>query len=454
MNGVETFKEALDKDWYGQTTLHPLALAAVMLFGTALLLVPRRCATWPLLAMACFIAPAQRLVVAGFDFNMLRLMVLFGWIRVLFRGEIAGFRARSLDLVFLAFVVVGVTVYTVQWGTSAALVYRLGWAYDTVGMYFLFRVLVRDLDDLAGAATGAALLALPVAAAFLVERATARNLFSVFGGVREITMLRNGRLRCQGAFAHPIMAGTFWAVLLPLIGALWWRSRRARRLAVVGGVAALVIIITCSSSGPMATVMAVVVGALAWHVRSHLRTIRWGILGMLVLLHIVMNKPVWHLIARIDLVGGSTGWHRYFLIDRAIAHFPEWALLGTRSTAHWGQGLYDITNEYVLHGIRGGALSLALFIALIVLAFRNAGRLRRFVAGDAFASALAWGLGVMMLGHVISFIGASYFGQIDLVWYLPLAALASLVPARRTAPRARPASMFVTAPARPAEATA
>ena len=43
---------------------------------------------------------------------------------------------------------------------------------------------------------------------------------AAMGGVPEITVVREGRLRCQGAFAHPILAGCFWAEQLPLIAAL------------------------------------------------------------------------------------------------------------------------------------------------------------------------------------------------------------------------------------------
>ena len=68
---------------------------------------------------------------------------------------------------------------------------------------------------------------------------------------------------------------------------------------------------------------------------------------VLVTLHLVMKAPVWALLARIDLTGSSSGYHRYVLIDQCISRFSEWRLIdigrprhgvgicGTQSTPMW-----------------------------------------------------------------------------------------------------------------------
>ena len=80
--------------WFNQTTLHPLGIIAILLLGVATIVVPRRYALVPALVVACFVAPAQRVVLATLDFNFLRIMVFFGWARVLLRGELASFREK------------------------------------------------------------------------------------------------------------------------------------------------------------------------------------------------------------------------------------------------------------------------------------------------------------------------------------------------------------------------
>lgn len=412
-------------DFVDQTTIHPVGLLAVTILGFALLLLPRRYAVWPMIVMACFVAPAQRLAILSLDFNLLRVMVIFGLLRLLMRGEHEAFRWRPVDSLVICWAGAGTASYTLLQGSGAALVYRLGVTYDAVGMYFLFRCLVRDWDDIRRTTAGFVVVSVPVLAAFLIEHATGQNLFAFLGGVPEITDVRDGRLRCQGAFAHAILAGCFWASVMPLMAAQWWRGGSERWLGVLGVCTSCGIVVLCASSTPVMAVAFGVVGAGIFLLRREMRLVRWALLLMLTGLHLVMKAPVWHLMARVNVVGGSTGWHRYHLVDEAINHFGEWALLGTLSTAHWGYGLQDVTNQYVLEGVRGGMGTLVLFVLMIAFAFGQVGRLwRKACRRDEVM--LAWALGIMLLIHCTNFMAVSYFGQIDMLWYLTLAMIAGM----------------------------
>jgi hypothetical protein len=413
-------------EYYGQTTVHPIGLAALIVLGIALLLLPRRYAVWPIIVMACFIAPAQRIAVFTLNFDLLRIMVLFGSVRVLVRGETKEFVWHSLDIAVVAWAVVGTTAYILFWGDGSAIKYKLGVLYDIIGMHFMFRCLVRDWSDVAFVTAGFALASVPVAAAFLVEHSTGRNMFAILGGVPEITVVRDGRLRCQGAFAHAILAGCFWAAVLPMMVVQLLNRGKSRALAVVGICASCVIIVTCASSTPVMAALFVVVGFAFFPLRGQMRWIRWGLVVVLVSLHMTMKQPVWHLVARVDLAGGSTGYHRFLLIDRAIDNFGDWWLLGTDSTERWLEGLYDVTNQYILEGVRGGVVGTALFVLIIALGFRTAGRLCRAHSADRKTVIVAWACGVAVFVHAMNFIGVSYFGQINMVWHLLLATLASL----------------------------
>lgn len=413
-------------EWANQTTLHPLGLVAVVVLGLVMLVAPRRYAVLPMIVMACFVASAQRLVVVGFDFNLLRLMVLFGWARILLRGENRGFVWKPLDLTIVLWLLCGAAIYTILHGTLDAFINRLGWAYDAAGMYFLFRCLIRTWSDVEDIIIGFAWVSIPLAGAFVLEQFTGRNVFSIFGGVPAITVIREGRLRCQGAFSHPILAGCFWASLIPLFAGLWWRGGQSRTWSVVGLSAALIIVIMCASATPVTAVALALVAAAFFPLRKSMAFVRWGILASLVGLHLFMNAPVWHLISRITVVGGNTGWHRYHLIDQAINRIGEWGLIGTKSTSHWGWGLADVTNQYVLVGVRGGLLTLILFVAVIALAFRAVGRLLARSAPDRFRTVFTWAIGASLFVHCMNYIAVSYFGQISIVWFMLLAIIGSL----------------------------
>ncbi len=419
--------EVVDKfAWTGATILHPVGAAAAIVLGLALLALPRRYAVIPILVLACFVSTRQRIAIATIDFDLNRILVLVGWIRLLMRGEARSIRLHEVDKLVLFWVLAATVTGILRELSGAAVINRIGTAFDRAGMYFLFRCLVRDWRDVRTTVLAFVALSVPVAASFINENMTGRNFFSVFGGVAEFTRLREGKLRCQGAYAHPIIAGVFWVSVLPLMIAQWWSPRVPRLVVIVGVGCSLTIIVLSQSSTPLGGVGAVLMGGGLYLLREHMRLLRWSLLGILTVLHLVMAKGVHHLLARIDLVGGSTGWHRFNLIDKWLKNAPEWFVLGTGSTVHWGRLMGDITNQYVLEAVRGGILTFGLFIALITVCYRRIGWLWRAYPRKREYRYLAWALGVTLFAHTMMFFGVSYFGQAETAWYLTLAIIGSM----------------------------
>lgn len=404
----------------------------MFLLGIAMLVAPRRYALAPMLIMACFISPAQRIVIASLDFNLLRIMVLFGWLRIAVFAETRRLRWKPIDTIVILWVVIATVVVTLREGTTAAFIYRLGLSFDALGMYFLFRFLIQSWKDVEKLMLVTAIVSIPVAAVFLIELSTGRNMFAVFGGVSEITVVREGRLRCRGPFPHPILAGCFWAALMPLIGALWWSGRWVRWFAPIGLVASAIIVFSTASDTPISAVMAGALAAAMFPLRRSMRWVRWSMVLGLVALQIVMTNPIWHLFTRVQLVHGSTGWYRFKMIDGFVRNFSEWWLLGTRDYSKlWTHSFDSVTNQFVLEGTEGGLLTLALFVVLLALAFHGVGRIGRLVRNSRSRQIMAWMLGASLFVHCASFLAVSYFGQIVMILYLTLAAIASLSPTGR-----------------------
>lgn len=412
--------------WKDVTNIHPLGLTVVLILGMVMLFVPRRWTILPILIIACFISSVQKIVIFSLDFNLLRIMVVFGIVRIFIRGEYKSFTSKSLDKIVILWTISSFLIYTIRIGTVSAMVNRLGFAFDVFGMYFVFRCLVQNWQDIDRVILSCIFISIPVMAAFLYEQSTGHNIFSVFGGVPEMTVVREGRLRCQGAFSHAILAGCFWASLMPLVASQWWKSGKGKFWAITGLIATSTIIVCCASSTPVIGILTGILGGCMYYFRNYMRQIRWGFIISLITLHLVMRAPVWHLISRINVVGGSTGWHRFYLIDNAIKHFNEWWLLGIDSTLHWGPGMYDITNQFVFEGIQGGIITLALFILVIVYGFMNVGQILKTVAGGFYRYAISWALGVSLFIHCMNFMSVSYFGEIYVAWYLLLALIGSL----------------------------
>jgi hypothetical protein len=176
------------------------------------------------------------------------------------------------------------------------------------------------------------------------------------------------------------------------------------------------------------------VGALLlWRYRHSMRALRWGAIGLYAALAITMKAPVYYLIARIDVVGGSTGWHRSRLIESAFQHLNEWWFAGTDYTRHWmqegmdwDQTQVDITNHYLSMGVVGGIPLVFLFIAAIATAFSFVGQYVRRDDRPAQERFVAWTLGAALFAHVATFISVSYFDQSIVFLYVTLAAMGSL----------------------------
>ena len=414
---------------FDQTFIEPGVLALTAVLGILLLFVDRRFASVPFLFAACLIPVGQRIAIATLDFPMVRLLLLCGLLRIILRREHRGLGRSALDGAILLSAALSSAVYILQQGSGAAVINRLGGLLDALGTYFLFRALLRDIAALRILLQACAVLAIPLAAVMSFEWLTGRNLFAGLGGVPEFTHIRHGRLRCQGPFPHAILAGSFGAALFSLCIGLTLQRSSSRWLAGVGACAATGIVFLSASAGPIFSWLAGIGGWGAWLARRHLRPLIWGTGLGLVTLQLFMNNPIWHLITRLAVIGGATAYHRYLLIDQFLRRFPEWALLGTSSTAHWGRGLGDVTNYYVHLGVQGGIWGLGAFLFVLRCAFRNVGRAVR-TAGRIpglvprqrrnlqFAF---WGIGAALLTHCTAFVGVSYYGQIGTLFQIFLA---------------------------------
>lgn len=415
---------------YAASGLHPVALGATLLGAVLIWFLPRRHVAAVFLVVGILIPFEQQIMISRLHFPMIRLLIAVGVLRILARGELADLCLNAFDKVFLWFVASICVVFVLQWRDFDAVVNRCGFAYNALGLYWISRALIRDLDDIKQVFRGLRAIVLVVAACMLVEWKTGRNLFAVFGGVPEITEVREGRLRCQAAFAHPILAGSFGATSLPLLLSFWlWDDVRKRWLVVLSAMAAITIVLTCSSSGPLMAMLAGVFGVVMWRRREHLGRLRWAIVWMLLILHFfIMKASVWALIWRVSAFAGSTGFHRYALVDNFITHLEEWWLLGLRSTEHWGGDaqMWDVANQFVATGINGGIWAFALLVAALVLAFKAVGsavREKSVASGDRF---LCWCLGASLFAHCVGLIGIVYFDQMQIIWYWLLSAFGSL----------------------------
>ena len=379
--------------------------------------VPRKWLLLPFVMAACIIPRDQRIIIFGLDFTTIRFCIFFAILRLYLLNEVKRIKWNTFDKLFLAWIVVGTIIYILQWGSMIHIIRKSGVLYDALGLYWIFRMSIGSWDDIHRVVKLFAIFAIISAPLVIYERVTLNNPFGYFGRAEGIFYL--GRFRCEGPFQHSIMMGLFWISVVPVFVS-YFAARRSRILYALASISALICVYLSGSSTPLMAMVAVVFLGSLWKYRIYGRLIALGACAMIFALHVVMNAPVWHLMSRVNVFSGSTGWHRFRLFDLFIKNIGEWFLLGCRDVEHWGIFRGDVTNQYVLEGVRGGAVTLAIFIIMMVQAVRITG-ICSIISQNRETRILYWGFCVSILGHCVSFWGVSYFGHIMMLLFFALA---------------------------------
>lgn len=399
------------------------------------LTLPRRLAALPLLLSACYMTRGQVLEIGPANFTVPQLLVTAGFIRVAARGEQLTGGLQAVDRLLLLWA--SMLIATSAFHTSDAWVYRSGIVWTELGCYFLLRIFLQSLDQIRATFGFLCVALLPLAAAMLIEKETGHNLFGDLGGVVAESLVRDDRVRAAGPFAHPILAGTVGATLVGMALAL---RKCSRPRAACGLLAGAGIIVAATSSGPILMVVFFALGLLAWPLRRHMRALRWTALLALLILNAAMEDPVYFLIARIDITGGSQGYYRAQLIRSALEHASEWWLAGTDFTRHWmATGNHantrhtDITNHVLAMGVLGGLPLMTAFVLVLIGSFKSVGSaLAAWASAPAADQSFVWGLGALLFAFVMNFLSISLYDQSIMFFYLCLASIQSV--ARKPAP--------------------
>jgi hypothetical protein len=178
---------------------------------------------------------------------------------------------------------------------------------DAVGGYFLGRVYVRDFSTLRIIAATLIFISLPSVIFFLIEKSTGKNIFYIFGGVFENTLIREGRLRCQGPFSHPIMAGVFWASAFSLMFSVWQKYGKRGQFAILGIFSSFAIVVMTTSSTPAMALILSILFLTFYPLRKYTPIVWLAGVAIVAVANFTLEKGIFHLLSRVNLIGGSTG---------------------------------------------------------------------------------------------------------------------------------------------------
>jgi hypothetical protein len=418
------------------SSLHPAVLAAMLVTAVLMWLLPRKHVAIPFLAITFLTPMAQQIYIVGVHLFVLRILIVVGWTRIGWeriaqqKPMLAG-RLTKVDKFFLAWALVHSIAVILLWRSGAAVINQVGVLWNVIGGYFLLRFLIRDTADIRRLIKTLAVITAILGMAMLNEKLRLQNVFGYLGQVPIVPDLRDGHVRAQGPFMHPLLAGSFGATSISLFIWLWY-STKARALAVAGALGGAIMAVTCACSTPLMAGAAGVAALFVWPARRRLRVILWGFVALLAALQLVMKAPVWFLMARIDLAGGSSGYHRAMLIDTFLRHFWDWWLIGTRDAFNWGWDMWDTCNQYIQEGEGGGIVALVCFVLMIAFCFKRLGKAMRRAHRDRKQDWPLWILGAALFSHVVGFFGIAYFDQTQMVWFFLLASIVTATSFKKT----------------------
>jgi hypothetical protein len=394
---------------------------------------------WALLAMMAgvfFLTQGHSLNVAGFNLYLFRFLEMAAFLRVFSRRELVWRRLNRVDWTTILLYNYAALVWILRSSHITGQEFAL--AVDPTICYLALRALVGSIADVRWFLRAFVVLLLPFTALVFLERLVGQNSFSAVGATG--LAFREGAARCMGPFRHAILLGSVAAAFLSLYIGLWLSNVR-RITPLLGVCLCLVLVVLSNSGGPVTSAAAAFLGWSLWPLRKRMRLVCRCALALLLCITLAMKAPIWYLPFKISTIVGGGGYHRGLLMDQAWRHLDKWWLAGINITdtaawfpyVHSRTGGVDVTNQFLVFGLRAGIIALLILVLLIVIAYQH---LSASLVAARFSSQrgrsdeyLLWGMGSALLVHVVSWLGVSYFDQSHAVWLMHLAAVsASLLP--------------------------
>lgn len=409
--------------------------ASILIFLILVVLfAPRRWALLGMMAGVLYLTQGEKIDLLGVNFFAIRFLEVAGFARVMSRREFAFYDLNRIDRVFLILYSYTTIVFLMR--SNEPVASSLALFVDSFLCYFTFRGLIAEIHDFRWFLYALVILLIPYVSLVVIEMVTHQNHFGLVGQTTEM-MFRNDRPRCIGSFRQPITMGTLGVSFLPLyIGLVFTKTKRVCALVGIGLCVSIVLL--SNSGGPINSAVFGIVGWLCWFMRRNMHLVRRVSLGLVILIGLVMKAPIWYLPAKLSDFTGGGGWHRSYLLEMAIKNFNLWWLAGMPiiQTKEWmpyileSSGGADITNQYLSFGLAAGLGAIGLFVLLLFRSFQGIGKALNVVRSSFSETSkdeyTLWGLGAMLFTHTVNWFGVCYFDQIYVVWFMQLAAIASI----------------------------
>lgn len=374
--------------------------------------------------------PNYMMVTIGtIDISLGRFVVGTLFLRCIFDGRIRSrFVWTPIDsLVALSMAVYVVTICIVE-PLSVSVENRGGFLMDTWFAYMVVRYIITDIAELMTVIKWIGVSLVPLAVLGMIESVTGWSPYilicgrSLFFNYVTHYGTRWGLNRGVGPFSHSILFGCTFAMFLPLIYYLRYDAQEKWRLgAYIISAAAIMGVLSSMSSAPLVMLIVAIFCIMLKKHKYAVKPLLVFLLFSCIAVSAISNRPLYHVIASyINPLGGS-GWHRAKLIDLFIKYFDNWWLVGYGDKdPGWGpelgMGKTDITNEFVLTGVKYGLIGLLALCAVLITTFRGIMSSYKNTASP-YLKSLYWAFGCAFLSIMVTWMSVSFFGQLMPLYY-------------------------------------
>ncbi len=416
-----------------------VTLTVAIIFSTLALSLPPAYALAAYITALMWYPPFLAISLGTIDILVGRFVVTVLLIRCFCTGDIRrNFVWSKFDTyVLLSMIVyVGMALLNYSPPKMDVIENRGGFVMDTFFAYLAVRFIVTDYRRLKTVIKCISVVLLPLAMFGVMECVTRWQPFAPlwrfspwFRGAAFVSEGRFGFARAVGPFSHAILFGCGFAMFLPLIYSLRLEKDKWHILAYVLSISALTGALSSMSSGPWVMVSVVIFCLMMEKYRRHVKLMIVTGIIMCMLMGIVSNRPIYHVIASWANPLGGAGFHRAKLIDLAIENFNQWWFTGYGDKdPGWGPELgmvhTDITNEFILMGVRYGIWGIIALCAVLVMAFRSLIATYNKLTHPHMKS-LCWAFGSLLFSVIVTWLSVSFFGQLSTLFYCTLGMISS-----------------------------
>ena len=376
--------------------------------------------------------------IGTIDILVGRIVVVVLLLRCFFDDQIRSkFTWSRLDtcVAISMLVYVGVWLSAVPEPMLSLIENRGGFLMDTWFAYMVGRFIITDRARLISLIKCISIVLVPLAILGLIEAFIGWQPFIPLWRFcpwrQEIKILeqRWGLTRAVGPFSHPILFGGSFAMFVPLIYYLRHQRNNWRSLAYILSGIALVGALSSMSSGPWVMVIVVIFCLAMERYKQWVKPLLGFFAFSCIAIGVLSNRPFYHVLVSFANPTGGSGWHRARLMDLAIEDFNEWWFAGYRGEdpgwgQHLGMAFTDVTNEFILVGVKYGILGVIVLCVVLAVAFRGIISTYKKAIYPVIKS-LYWALGSVLFSVVVTWLSVSFFGQLMPLFYCMLGIIGS-----------------------------